>query len=220
MPSLPRITVPEFPYHVIQRGNRKQVVFFKPEDKDNYLEILYLNCKLFKLEIWAYCLMDNHVHLIACPKTEKSLTLAIGETHKLYTRMINSRKGWKGFLWQGRFKSTIMDEKYLYSALRYVETNPVRAGITKSPGDYSWSSAAAHLYGKPNKILTHFYLEEEIEDWREYLGQKEGNQNLDLIRQNTYTGRPLGSIDFLMQLEEMSGQILIPRKPGPQKRQN
>ena len=105
MARMARVVAVGEPHHVIQRGNRRQNVFFKDGDKQEYLNILNLQSKLFALEVWAYCLMDNHVHLIVVPKEEESLVKAIGETHQLYTRMINFRERWRGYLWQGRFKS-------------------------------------------------------------------------------------------------------------------
>jgi len=129
MPRINRIEVANYPYHIIHRGNRRQKVFLKDSDKDLYLQILNLQARFYRLEIWAYCLMDNHVHLIVCPRLKDSLTICISEAHRQYTRMVNFREGWRGHLWQGRFKSFPLDEKYLFSAVRYVERNPVRAKI-------------------------------------------------------------------------------------------
>ena len=105
MPQVARLTVSNYPHHVIQRGNRNQRVFFSDTDRQEYLRILKTQCVESKVKIWAWCLMDNHVHLVAVPESEKSLARCFGETHKRYTRLINLREGWKGFLWQGRFKS-------------------------------------------------------------------------------------------------------------------
>ncbi len=194
MARKPRITVVGQPHHVIQRGNRRQRVFFSDEDKRTYLGILKLQAKLFQLQIWAYCLMDNHVHLIAVPMAEESLIRAIGETHQLYTRMINFREGWRGYLWQGRFKSAPMDAKYVYAAVRYVERNPVRAGLVQKAEQYLWSSAQAHVQGveSHDALLTRFYLMDEIEDWSEYLSQEEDENKIQVIRQDSERGRLLG----------------------------
>ncbi len=116
-----RVVAVGYPHHVIQRGNRRQKVFFSDQDKIYYLELLQQKSQKYRLDIWAYCLMDNHVHLIVEPHSAESIAMAIGETHKDYTRMINFRESWRGHLWQDRFKSFVMDERYLYAAMRYVE---------------------------------------------------------------------------------------------------
>ena len=113
MTRMARVEAIGYPHHVIQRGNRKQNVFITETDKEKYLKILDLQSRLFGLKIWAYCLMDNHVHLIVVPEKQGSLTQTISETHRLYTRMVNFREKWRGYLWQGRFKSYPLDEKYL-----------------------------------------------------------------------------------------------------------
>ena len=163
MARLARVVVPEMPHHVIQRGNRRQVVFFSNEDKASYLKILSLQARLFGVKIWAYCLMNNHVHLIAVPKREDSLVKAVGETHALYTRMINFREGWRGYLWQGRFKSVVMDEQYLIAAMRYVELNPMRARIVAKAEDYEWSSARTHISRIKDENLEYCYFQDEID---------------------------------------------------------
>ncbi len=142
MPTFPRLEFPGYPYHVIQRGNRSQKVFIRLGDKDCYLAILKLQCQLFDVEVWAYCLMDNHVHLIVMRRQGNGLSECIGETHRQYTRMINFREKWRGYLCQGRFKSFPMDDHYLMTAVRYVELNPVRAAIVKNPEDFIESESA------------------------------------------------------------------------------
>ena len=215
MVRLARVTPAGVPHHVIQRGNRRQKVFFGVEDRKNYLDILALQSRIYGLRVWAYCLMDNHVHLIVVPEKETSLTRAISATHETYTRMINFRQGWRGYLWQGRFKSMPLDEKYLYAAVRYVELNPVRAGIVKYPQDYTWSSAQFHILGTPNSVLSHFYLLDEISDWKKYLSQEEDLLETKAIRRHTESGRPLGSESFMNQLEAQVKRKLRKQKTGP-----
>ncbi len=110
-------------------------------------------CGAHKVEVWAYCLMPNHVHLIAVPKTADGLNRAIGEAHRRYSRMVNVREKWRGHLWQGRFASYALDEPYLLTAARYIELNPVRAGLVRSPSRYRWSSAAAHMRGRDDALV-------------------------------------------------------------------
>lgn len=219
MARMARVVVPELPHHIIHRGNRRQNVFFRDEDKESYLSILRLQARLFALEVWSYCLMDNHVHLIVVPKDQGSLSQAIAETHKLYTRMINFREGWRGSLWEGRFKSMVMDERYVYAAVRYVERNPVRANIVKRAEEYLWSSARFRVKKQENPLLSDFYLLEEISDWPKYLEQEEDKDQLMRMRLQSLSGRPLGDTNFLRNLEERLGRTLMKRKPGPQRDQ-
>lgn len=215
MPRIARVVNAGYPHHVIQRGNRRQRVFFREDDKAAYLHILKEQSEKYGVCYWAYCLMDNHVHLIAVPETEKSLALAIGETHRRYTCMINLRKGWRGYLWQGRFGSFPLDPVYLYSAVRYVEKNPVRAGIVKKAEDYPWSSAKAHIQKNDDPFLRDFYLTKEIPSWEEYLREPDENKNLITFRKHAQTGRPLGAKSFVEDLEQKLNRMLIKQKPGP-----
>jgi len=218
MARLARVVIPGVPHHVVQRGNRRQRVFFSEADRVEYLRILKQQSDSFGLRIWAYCLMDNHVHLIVVPEVENSLARGVGETNRLYTRRINFSKGWKGYLWQGRFSSYPLDEKYLYNAVRYVERNPVRAKIVKTATEYRWSSARSHKEKKEDGLLEKFSLTDEIGDWDAYLEQKEDKEDLAIFRSYEKTGRPLGGGDFIRRLEGISGRILHKRKPGPKGR--
>jgi len=186
-------------------------------DKVKYLDILNLYAKLFDLKIWAYCLMDNHVHLIAVPHDEESLSEAVGETHKSYTRMINFREKWRGSLWEGRFKSMVMDEPYLYMAVRYVERNPVRARLVKKAEDYPWSSAYSRVKKERNKLLSDFFLLNDIGDWSKYLKDEEDDQQLIQFRRQSSSGRPLGDGPFLKELEYKLGRTLAKMRPGPKR---
>ncbi|MDO9079874.1 MAG: transposase [Desulfuromonadales bacterium] len=153
MARIARVIAPGIPHHLTQRGNRRQQTFFCDDDYSTYIDLMAEWCGKYRVTIWAWCLMPNHVHLIAVPESEESLARAIGEAHRRYTRRINFREKWRGHLWQERFASFPMDEGHLVSAARYVEMNPVAAGIVASPEDYPWSSARAHLphYRNSNK---------------------------------------------------------------------
>ena len=148
-----RVVVPGIPHHVTQRGNRRQDTFFRDADYREYLYHMAEWCNRCGVEVWAYCLMRNHVHLIVVPESEDGLRRAIGEAHRRYTRYVNFREGWKGHLWQGRFASFPMDEEWLIAAARYVELNPVRAGLVRRAGEYRWSSALAHLSGEDDILV-------------------------------------------------------------------
>ncbi|MDI6845496.1 MAG: transposase [Candidatus Saccharicenans sp.] len=205
MPRQARIIFPNVPHHIIQRGNRNQIVFFEEEDKQLYLDILNHNCQQENLRIWCYCLMDNHVHLIVVPEDAESLRRAIGETHKKYTYMINTRNKWKGHLWQGRFTSYPMDETYLYRCMRYVERNPVRAGLVSHPEEYRWSSARAHVLNIEDKVLSPIPLACRVEDWKKYLDETECEHDLKAFRRSNRNGLPLGSKTFIKRLEAELG---------------
>ena len=148
MARLARVILPGYPHHITQRGNRRQDVFFKESDFEYYLALLKEWCAQEHIEIWSYCLMTNHVHLIVRPESTSNLGKAIGETHRRYTRMVNFRENWKGYLWQGRFASYPMDERWLLQAAAYVELNPVKAGMVNNAWDYKWSSVHTHLAGE------------------------------------------------------------------------
>ena len=214
MPRLARVVNAGYPHHVIQRGNRRQKVFFTEQDKTTYLRTLKEQSRKHGVQYWAYCLMDNHVHLIAVPQTPDGLAKAIGETHRRYTCMINARKGWRGYLWQGRFSSFPMDSSYLYCAVRYVENNPVRAGIVRKAEEYPWSSAKAHVTKTKNSILSDFYLTKEIRNWKEYLQEYDSEEKIKIFKKHMMTGRPLGSDSFIKELGEKLERILTKQKPG------
>ena len=154
MARLARVIAPGLPHHVTQRGNRRQQTFFCDEDYQSYIHLMSEWCGAHEVEIWAYCLMPNHVHLIAVPHLEDGLRHAVGEVHRRYTRMVNFREGWRGHLWQGRFASFVLDEPYLLKATRYIELNPVRAGLISAPSRYPWSSAAAHVRGRDDTLVS------------------------------------------------------------------
>ena len=136
MARIARVVAPGYPHNITQRGNRRQATFFREEDYRLYRQLMAEWCSFHGIAVWAYCLMPNHVHLIVVPQTEDSLRLAIGEAHRRYTCHINFRENWRGHLWQGRFSSYVMDEKYLLAAARYVELNPVRARLVADPAEY------------------------------------------------------------------------------------
>jgi len=219
MARIPRVVIPGCPHHVINRGNRRQIVFFSQSDKRFFYDLLKQECDRAGISIWAYCLMDNHFHLIAVPDREDALAKGIGETDRRYSLFINIRNDWKGHLWQERFDSYPMGENYLYSAVRYVERNPVRAGIVKKAEDYHWSSAKAHVYHEEDKLLSDNFLVSDIPDWAEYLREETDESDRELFRSHARTGRPLGSDEFIDKLENITGRILRKKKPGPKEHQ-
>jgi putative transposase len=214
MARIARVVAPGLPHHVTQRGNRRMQTFFRDEDYAEYLQLVSTWCAHFQVTVWAYCLMPNHVHLVVAPATSESLARALGEAHRRYTRYVNFREGWRGHLWQERFASFVMDEPHLLAAVRYVELNPVRAGLARTPGEYRWSSARAHLEGKDDALVKVEPMLREIDDWSGYLTLDVDEAELAALRLHQRTGRPLGSPGFIAGLEDAMGRLLRRRKPG------
>ena len=214
MARLARLVIPGFPHHITQRGNRRQQTFFCDEDYEAYLELMAEWCGEHGVEIWAYCLMPNHVHLIAVPQSDDTLARAIGEAHRRYTRRINFREKWRGYLWQGRFASFVMDEPHLLAAARYVELNPVRANLVKDAAEWPWSSARAHLAGRDDHLVKVEPMLSIVHDWRALLNSAVDESKLQALRTRNRTGRPLGDAPFVERLEKLVGRTLRPKKPG------
>jgi putative transposase len=172
----------------------------------------------FHVEIWGYCLMPNHVHLIAVPETQEALGQAIGRAHWAYTKKVNERENWTGHLMQGSFSSYPMDERHLLAAARYIELNPVRAGLVGDPAGWPWSSARSHLSGKPDPLVDPEPLLSMAGDWRGFL--KEHTPAIEAIRKHQATGRPLGDEAFVSKCEQVLGRMLKRKKPGPKPQVN
>jgi putative transposase len=201
MARLARVVAAGLPHHVTQRGNRRQQVFFGDADYAAYRRLLAEACRAAEVAVWAYCLMPNHVHLILGPSNEDGLRAALGEAHRRYTRLVNSREGWRGYLWQGRFASFPMDERHLLACARYVELNPVRAGLAAAAGDWPWSSARAHLIGRNDSFVQVKPLLDLVPDWPGFLRAGLDEDERDATRAAERTGRPLGAAPFTARLE-------------------
>ena len=215
MARLARVVAPGVPHHVTQRGNRRQQTFFSDRDYALYRDLMAEWCRRRDVAVWAYCLMPNHVHLIAVPETAAGLRAAIGEAHRRYARHVNFREGWRGYLWQGRFASFPLDSAHLLVAARYVEQNPVRARLVADAQDWPWSSARAHLTGHDDDLVRAAPLLEMVGDWRAFLDDVPADADMAAIRGHERTGRPLGGDAFVAGLEARLGRVLKPRKRGP-----
>lgn len=215
MPRIARAIAVGYPHHVTQRGNYRQTVFEFDEDYAQYLAWLETYSRTFGLNIWAYCLMSNHVHLIAVPTKEDSLANTLRILHTRYSRWINQRRNISGHLWQGRFYSCALDERHLFAAIRYVENNPVRGGLADRAEKYKWSSAESHVLKKPNSILSpDCYLVKEIEDWSSFLSERGDTALIRNIIQSTRTGRPCGDETFVSTLESFLGRRFTSQPRG------
>jgi putative transposase len=215
MARLARVVAKGAPHLVTQRGNRGQKVFFSDEDFQLYKHLLAEGCRSAHTAVLAWCLLPDHVHLILVPRELDGLRAALGESHRRYTRAINTREGWRGFLWQGRFASFPMDAAHLPACARFVELAPVLEGLTKRARDWRWSSARAHLSGQDDELIRVESLLARIGDWREFLAYGASAEELEAIRSHESTGRPLGSPAFVSRLEKRLGRTLARQKPGP-----
>jgi len=214
MARIARVIAVGYPHHLTQRGNRCLPTFFSDEDYVAYLDLVAEWCAKHAVQIWAYCLMPNHVHLVAVPHTAEGLARAVGEAHRRYTRRINFREGWRGYLWQGRFASFPMERAYALAAVRYVERNPVRAGLVAKAWKWPWSSAVAHVAGEDDALVRVAPLREEIHDWRKFLTGSDDEEELAVLRRHARTGRPWGGATFLARLGQRIGRSLVPGHPG------
>jgi len=215
MPRIARIIAPGFPHHVTQRGNNKSTVFFDDEDKANYLEILRKMAKKHDFDIWAYCLMDNHVHLLAVPQSKDSLSKGIGSTNLIYTQYLNRKRGSSGRIWQNRFFSCIVQNDFhLWAVAVYIENNPVKGGLVEEAPDYKWSSAKAHFYGDADENLGRQWLADSEREGYRNLFKKDAHAQEEAIRKRTSSGRPFGDSDFISRMENFLGCVLRNKRPG------
>ena len=222
MPRTARTVIAGSAHHVTQRGNNRQDVFFVDDDRKNYLSLLKKYSEAEGLRVLAYCLMSNHVHMVVEPGEERSLGRAMARTHLAYTQYINRLHGRSGHLWQSRFYSCGMEDKHLWMAIRYVERNPVRAGIVGKAWEYEWSSAGAHS-GDPDRSglldMEDWGRRTCGEDWKQELAGADTPEDLQRLRAGTRHGRPLGSDAFISKLEVRFGRRLRALPHGRPKKQ-
>ena len=214
MPRVARIVSPGIAHHVTQRGNRGQDIFLDDEDRKRYLVLLKRYAPREGLSVQAYCLMSNHLHLIVTPNHLKSLSSVMQVVHTRYAQHVNDKYDWTGHVFASRYYACGLDDEHLWAAMRYVECNPVRAGLVKRPEDWLWSSAAVHA-GKGREPL----LDKRIMNdwtpatWRKWLRGSDPDSDENL-RAATWKGRPLGNSAFVRKLERMLGRRLRPRPRG------
>jgi putative transposase len=218
MARLARVVIPGLAHHITQRGNRREQVFFSDQDYRFYLRLISEGAKASGTAVGGYCLMPNHVHFIMVPDNEDGLRATFAQAHRRYTGHIHAREQWTGHLWQGRFSSTAMDEAHLYAAIRYVDLNPVRAGLVARAADWPWSSAKVHLTGKSDGVVALAPVRERIDDFAAYLDEAEDAERVAALRQSRSTGRPVGAKEWIAALEAGAGRQLAPGKRGPKPR--
>ena len=221
MARFARVVVVDVPHHVTQRGNARQVILSSDKDRVTYVGLLREYSQLHSLHVLGYCLMSNHVHLVAVPQGPDALSQCLKQAHGRYASYWNAQQCSSGHVWQGRFYSCPLDEAHLWKALRYVELNPVRAGMVETAEAWKWSSAAAHCgVASPDPML-------EMErwrkrwtgnEWRGYLAESGSATDVGELQRSTHTGRPLGSGEFVSALEQRMSRSLAARQPGRPRR--
>jgi len=210
MPRSARIVVRGYPYHIVQRGNNRQDIFFDPQDRFFYLKLL----KKYSVEggcaVCAYCLMHNHVHCLLVPGRDDSLAKTMQKLALCYTQYINKRFERSGTLWESRYYSALVDtDSYLWAVCRYIERNPVRAGIAETPYDYPWTSIMINAKGEKSDLVEPFWSRygdsKDKEEYRDFVLLPEDGQKINMIRKSTSTGKPIGNESFFDFIENNFG---------------
>ncbi len=209
-----RIVLADTPHHVTQRGNRGEKIFFEKADFETYIDLLREQCDDKGVTISSYCFLPNQIHLIATPRSESALAAAIGETHRRYTVHVNAKNSWRGHLFQDRFFSYAMDERFMLRAARFIENLPVVSGIAPKAENYLWSSARAHIRLGDNPLVTEKRVLKTMPDWAAFLDRPMDTQEMDAIRLHLQTGRPRGSDGFIDAVEQTLGRTVRPQKRG------
>src|SRR5260370_14302686 len=218
MGRIARLVAQGVPHHITQRGNARQIVFNDAKDRRVYLELLRYYTEKFRLQIWAWCLMSNHIHLLAVPETVESLKRTLGRTHYDYACYRNAQLATCGHVWQSRYYSCPVDESGVWTVMSYIERNPVRAGLVEFAEDYAWSSARSHVMDLDREDfvdLSAWRAAYTADRWRDTLRLSVDEESLqERLRLATLTGRPFGSEQFIEQLELSSNRTLRLRQVG------
>lgn len=223
MARLARLNLPDVPQHIIQRGNNRQATFFVDDDYAVYLDKLYEYAEKYKVAVHAFVLMTNHVHLLMTPTDEKGVSRLMQSLGRYYVRYINGTYNRSGTLWQGRYKSTLVDEEgYLLTVMRYIELNPVRANMVNLPKDYPWSSYQKNAFGKDIKLITPHPIYESLgaddklrrKSYRQLFRDQIPDMTLKEIRNNTNKGWVLGNDHFKEEIEKITGRRTTPKARG------
>lgn len=215
MARLARVVVPGHPHHVTQRGNGRTRTFFDDGDYALYRDLLAEHCRAAGVEVWAWCLMPNHVHLILVPSDTDGLRRALARMHRRYAGIVQARRKRTGHFWQGRFGAVVMDEQHLAAALRYVSLNPVRARLVERAQDWRWSSTRAHLRGRDDGITALRPIRDRFADFADLLATDDDAERVARLRAAESIGRPLGDDRFVARIERLTKRRLKPGKRGP-----
>jgi putative transposase len=215
MSRVARVVMPGLPHHISHRGNRGLEVLFSDEDRQQYLIWLAEYAERHEVKVWAYCLMTNHVHLIVVPASGEALARVIQPLQMRHAQKTNARYEWTGHLWHGRYFSCVLDDAHLWEAVRYVECNPVRAGLVDEAEEYDWSSAPVHCGLRSDPALgPDLPLLKKIDDWSSWLREPLDEAALGRIRRRTRSGLPCGDEAFLRRIGKLVGRTLVDRPQG------
>lgn len=215
MARLPRLTVPGYPHHIIQRGNNRQAIFASAADRQFLLDVLDENARRFGVAIHAYVLMDNHFHLLATPETQDALPKMMQAVGRRYVRYFNDTQGRSGTLWEGRYKSTLIQaERHLLACMAYIDLNPVRAGMVAHAKDYPWSSHAHYIGLHVDRLLTPHALYWALGNTpfaREaaYAALVQAGVSVDeqqALTQSALRGWALGEAEFVAELQKKTSR--------------
>ena len=223
MARLPRLTLPGYPHHVIQRGNNRQPIFASQADYQTLLDLLDENAKKFGIALHAYVLMGNHFHLLATPQTADGLPQMMQAVGRRYVRYFNDTQHRSGTLWEGRYKSTLIQtERYLLTCMAYIDLNPVRAGLVAHPRDYAWSSYGHYTGQRIDKLITPHALFWELGNTpfaREAAYAQLVQSGISPVQQAALTdsalsGWALGEPDFVADLQKRTERRVVKGAPG------
>jgi len=220
MARIARIVGAGFPHHIVERGNNRERVFIDSTDYEKYLSFLSKYSEEKEAAVLAYCLMPNHIHLLVTPFKEETLAKMMQGVTLCYSKYFNRENGRTGRLWECRYHSTVIDgENYLWTVSKYIEDNPVRAGLVKRPEDYPYSSARAHILGKKDPLLKEpLFDRSELNEYRNFIRSEQDKKTIEEIRKQTRLGKPLGGGEFLKTLSAGLGRSLFFRPKGRPRR--
>lgn len=206
------------PHHVTQRGIRKLEIFKEPADYQRYTDLIIDNCNKYGILVRSHSWMPNHVHMVAIPLRPDSFAKALRGANSIYARWFNKKYGLSGYLWQGRYYSCPLNEDHFWAAMRYVERNPVQAGLVARAEDYRWSSAAYHCFGRRNALIDPTWdTKDVIPDWSSWLAIPNDPFSDETIRASTRKGFPCGDERFVSDMEERLKRVLRDQKRGPKR---
>ncbi|MFH1220994.1 MAG: transposase [Candidatus Eisenbacteria bacterium] len=220
MPRLARLVAPGFPHHVVHRGNNREPVFLSDQDVDRYIRLLTRYSRKWRCPVLAYCLMSNHVHLLLRPQEGQSLAKMMQGISMCYAQHMNRLCSRTGRLWESRYYSCIVeDETHLWTVARYIEQNPVRAGVVETEEEFPYSSARAHILGVKDHILGDVLLDQtQQEDYVSFVKVQTPEHELLAVRNSIRSGLPLGSKDFAGKMEDLLQRKLVMNPRGRPKR--
>ncbi len=214
MPRRARVIIPNVPHHITQRGVRRRRIFFSTEDYETYKRLLRRWAASSKVVVWAYCLMPNHVHVLAETSRPNGLARTFGGLHSAYARFVNAREQATGHLWQERFFSCAVEPLETSRVARYVLLNPVRAGMVARAEEWPHSSIHGHLGRIADPLIARSPIRNWVRDWHTLLACPSDLIFEEALREHTRRRAPFGSEAFIAELESSAGRSLRIRRPG------